>query len=564
MIRNSKRTLKKTLLTVCALILISSLLLCTVYASNSDPLVTRTVTDRDEKFPLSLDPVIDSASIRLLPSNSSVSDDMSETQALPLSLDASQYVNTIIAPPSFTVDHDMLEVGLQISMKEAFDHGYSYKLQVHRDGEFLINDTYNADDKISICHLEYNQPYSITVSIEDENKFTEYVGTFFYGIDFDNSVFISMQYSTLETFKNQTQYVGHVNESEYNNTTASADTCQWGQTFIGSLSNSSDIDFIKLENPDNKFRRINAVLKNESNTSMYFRFYYGSESKQIGIGFVEPNSCNYVSLYIPDTLSGTYYVKVTDKSGNASNSAYRFNANLGSAKVWYSQFGGYAGGIHYWNTEFLDQMSFTNASNKKFVNNTNSNSVFGGTGCALASAAMIFRNYGNKSVATMTDIRTGQVGNLMADPFTVYMANNGMTTFPYTSTSSGYSTTASANVAMQSWSGIGKKFGFSGCSLNNYSNSDAQTVKTQIRSLLYQNNWGVVLWFKLGSRRHYLVAVGYENDASGNVKDIIVCDPYTINPSMGDNVPFANSISANRTDATPYTWANLAAYNIFN
>ena len=77
MIRNSKRTLKKTLLTVCALILISSLLLCTVYASSSAPLVTRTVTDRDEKFPLSLDPVIDSASIRLLPSNSSVSDDMS-------------------------------------------------------------------------------------------------------------------------------------------------------------------------------------------------------------------------------------------------------------------------------------------------------------------------------------------------------------------------------------------------------------------------------------------------------------------------------------------------------
>lgn len=562
MFRKSKHSLQKALLTVCALFLIASLLFSTAYAS-PNPLAVRTVTDWDENFPLSLDPVIDPDSIRLLPSSSTISDDATLLQpsTAPISLDASQYVSTTIAPTAFTVDTEMLDVSLRISLKEAFDYGNSYTLKIHRDGEFLVNDVYHADDVIVTDRLAYNEPYTIDLEVEDDDKITEYVGTFFYGIDFDNTVFVSMQYSTLESFKNQAQYVGHVTESESNNTVATADTCQWGQTFRGTLSNSSDIDFIKLVNPDNKFRRINAVLRNESNTTMYFRVYYGSESKQIGISIVSPNSCDYLSLFIPDTLSGNYYFKVTDKDGNASNSAYRFNANLGSAKVWYSQFGGYAGGIHYWNTELLDQISF---SGKPFVNNSGTNSVLGGTGCALASAAMVFRNYGYTSKATMTDIRTGQVGNLMADPFTVYMANNGMTTLPYTTSSSGYSTTASTNVSMKSWSGIGKSFNFSGCTLTNYSNSDAQTVKNQIRSLLYQNNWGVVLWFKLGTRSHYLVAVGYENDASGNVKDIIVCDPYTLDPSRGDNVLFANSISANRTDGqTSYTWANLAAYNIF-
>lgn len=220
-------------------------------------------------------------------------------------------------------------------------------------------------------------------------------------------------------------------------------------------------------------------------------------------------------------ISKSFKVKVVDRD----------------AFTWYSQNNVYTSD---WDaTQLLPLKFYANSSTRKFAVDSKEpggNNCWMDQGCGNSAVAMVLNNMG--AVKTKGyDFRSGQEGNLIADPYTVALANSGN----YGPTSA--STTLRGNPIWMAWAYVAEQF-----------NVDGKTVKatklyyptrTKIKNILAEHPEGVVVQVEKGVKNHYLVfaeCINPEEKVNSKLQ-FMVCDSAAYLPANGDFVPFERSTS---------------------
>ena len=157
-------------------------------------------------------------------------------------------------------------------------------------------------------------------------------------------------------------------------------------------------------------------------------------------------------------------------------------------------------------------------------------------GCTLCSCAMVLNNLG----ATLTkgyDLRSGQEGNLPADPYTVALANTG-----------NYGVDSieermTGNPVYVKWARIASRFTVDGEEIG--FKKYYSPTKILIKSLIEKHPAGVIIGFQKGTSTHYMVAAGLTdpNETVSSKISFIVYDPSAYVQEKGDGVPLSDTYS---------------------
>lgn len=532
---------KKLFASLLAIVLVVSSFLMVVYGSVEMP-NTSSSTDTDEDFPLDIQPVIAPDSVRYLPVeqplNSSYSFD-------PLQPD--EGVGEIERPATY-LDREMLSVGLSAALKSDYDYD-SFELSLKEENTEIAGGTYPANQPVTVDEIELAKVYDITVKLTSSSSIEIYIGKLFCEIDIDNTVFVNVQYSHM-TLPGEVQTRANVttkNEIESNNTLSTATHVAAGQTVKGTISSFSDVDFFRYP-VTAASASIEIAVSNNSSSPLSITLYYYTTSTVVRTFSVVAYGNNYLS--IPSSSNnrsaGIFYVKVAPTSFSSAGNYY-LNFNFTNAKTWYSQHSGNIGGVNYWNTEKLDNLYFSDYDEKELpfiTNQTDNNNKVDvmDTGCFITCSAMVLRNKGKRRYCK--DFRTGFLGAMYADPFTVMLANvnkSGSEITQNPSTGNYNLPGVTGNPVYTNLQTIATNFS---CTRTNttLTGMDAQKAAT-IANLLSSHPEGVIVTF---NGAHYVVIVGDRGSSYPPANRFIVCDPGTIDPAKGNNVVFSNSHSAHR------------------
>lgn len=192
----------------------------------------------------------------------------------------------------------------------------------------------------------------------------------------------------------------------------------------------------------------------------------------------------------------------------------------------------------YWNGSALSGIYFSAGVTKRYaVDRYNRNADWMDEGCALTAHAIALRNMG----ATMTegyDFRSGQTGNLPADPYTVSLANSGN----YGAASA--NATLYGNPIYVNHNLIATRFRLNGKALT-CTQTYAPSLK-QIKEALDVHPEGVIVgMYHRTYQSHYLLFTKCVNPEETNPYNykFIVCDPAAYTMSQGDNIPFEQCYS---------------------
>ena len=209
------------------------------------------------------------------------------------------------------------------------------------------------------------------------------------------------------------------------------------------------------------------------------------------------------------------------------------------AFTWYSQNNIYTSD---WDATSLKYLYFREPSTgikKKFAidsKETGGNNCWIDEGCGNCSVAMVLNNMG--AVKTNGyDFRSGQIGSLIADPYTVGLANSGAFGTENTTT------TLSGNPIYMRWSYVAEQFNVDGKKviLNKVYSPSAAKIKT----ILANHPEGVIVQLSTSTKNHYIVfteCLNPDERTSSKIK-FLVCDSAAYNPENGDNIQFEKSTS---------------------
>lgn len=566
--------MKKHFRRILSVVLTLALILCisqtAAFATTGLP-DTRSATTYEKDFPLNLTPIVDPDSVRYIP----VTGEDQASTILPTGTNMIAQIDGLLTR-DMELDQEMLSVGLAISLKEEFSEYESFELSVSTDEGLILHETYSFSETTIIPKIS-SRLHQFYVCLSNSEQILEFFGNFSYDVNESNEVFLSMDYETTRTSLTSVQAIPQYNETESNNSFTTANQFYWGRTINGTLSSSSDADYFKavnnntLPNGTSKiYRWIRVAAKSnctDTQSTYAIRIYHqptGSSTRTlVSTMLVWGQGSKMFSVPIVSYGAGTYYICVSPQSNTSSfsNSSYTLFATLSDASSWYSQLSGYdctnygpssTGVIHYWNTEKIDSLTCTKfqySSSEQisavFVgNNTGSNrkgSVMR-TGCYIACAAMLLRNKNYSSSKTMYDFRTGIRGNLDADPFTVFLANNNMNG-ELGSNFTTSSITRSVNVSFTP-ANINSYFGCNLAYENVANNLNGRSRTDYFRNILYYHSEGFIAIYSDG---HAVVVSDYvgptgiiSNDSAINTS-FTVCDPFTVTANKGCNVLQSNS-----------------------
>ncbi|NLK39075.1 MAG: Ig domain-containing protein [Clostridiales bacterium] len=224
---------------------------------------------------------------------------------------------------------------------------------------------------------------------------------------------------------------------------------------------------------------------------------------------------------------------ITATVGDLSTSC-KINVSDVTAYTWYSQHNANDGG---WNARALKDLYFRAGVTKPFiVDRYNNNADWMDEGCYVASLAMVLNNLG----ARMTegyDFRTGQNGNLIADPYTVALANS------YNKGSvTGKEILYNNPIYVIDYLVL-SRFNVKGKALTDQKNF--YVTKQAIKDALDKNPEGVIIRMNRGKDSHFLVFTKCINpdEKNPNKYEFLVCDPAAYTPGEGAHVRFEDSIS---------------------
>ncbi|MGM9642657.1 MAG: hypothetical protein ACI3XI_05560 [Eubacteriales bacterium] len=158
-------------------------------------------------------------------------------------------------------------------------------------------------------------------------------------------------------------------------------------------------------------------------------------------------------------------------------------------------------------------------------------------GCGNAAMAMILNNLGAVKT-TGYDFRSGQTDNLVADPYTVALANTGN----YGATDA--NSVLTSNPIYMRWDYVARQFSLDGKTLT-LKREFWGVTRSRIRDLLEEHPEGVLVQVQRGEKNHYLVfteCVNPDEKVNSYLK-FMVCDSAAYKPENGDYVPFEQSTS---------------------
>ena len=224
-----------------------------------------------------------------------------------------------------------------------------------------------------------------------------------------------------------------------------------------------------------------------------------------------------------DGVSASFTVQVVDRDGF----------------TWYSQNNVYTSDWDATQLLFLYFRDPSTGSKRKFAVDSKEpggNSCWMDQGCGNASVAMVLNNMGAVKTEGY-DFRSGQNGNLIADPYTVGLANAGAFGAD-TSTS-----TLRGNPIYMRWAYVAEQFSIDGKPLKLTKVYSPSTTK--IKGILEEHPEGVIVQLSTSTKNHYIVftkCVNPEEKTSSKLK-FMVCDSAAYLPQNGDNVLFEESTS---------------------
>ena len=204
------------------------------------------------------------------------------------------------------------------------------------------------------------------------------------------------------------------NEVEPNNTRSDAMLINQDDTVSGYISSSSDVDYYKIIASGSGM--LNVWLGYIPSGENYDLYVYNGSGTLVGKSQKTSGTQESVSN-IPIIMGSTYYFAVRGFGGSYSTtSAYKIRCRiLMSPYTGYSQTSPENSATPF-STTNLDKLY----SNNKTVSWL---SRFKSAGCVIASYAMILRNLRATTDNAQYDFRTGNTAKLVADPFTVMLAN---------------------------------------------------------------------------------------------------------------------------------------------
>lgn len=209
------------------------------------------------------------------------------------------------------------------------------------------------------------------------------------------------------------------------------------------------------------------------------------------------------------------------------------------AYTWYSQNNIYTSD---WDATQLKYLYFKDPSTgkkKKFAidsKETGGNNCWMDEGCGNCSVAMVLNNMG--AVKTKGyDFRSGQEGNLIADPYTVALANSGAFGSENTTL------TLSGNPIYMRWSYVAEQFNVNGKKV--ILNKVYSPSTSKIKTILADHPEGVIVQLSTSTKNHYIVFTECLNpdERSSSKLKFLVYDSAAYSPESGENVPFENSTS---------------------
>lgn len=192
-----------------------------------------------------------------------------------------------------------------------------------------------------------------------------------------------------------------------------------------------------------------------------------------------------------------------------------------------------------WNGSALSGIRFSSGGvRKKFAGVGYSNgSDWMDDGCFICANAMVLNNLG----ATLTngyDIRSGQSGNLPADPYTVALANSG------NNGATSRNAVLYGNPILVNLRNIASRFRVGGRTL--YTQTTNRVTPQAIKEALDKHPEGVIVYFSRASRNmtHYIVFTECVNpEAKPSEYRFIVSDSAASDAARGDHVPFEKCLS---------------------
>jgi len=226
-----------------------------------------------------------------------------------------------------------------------------------------------------------------------------------------------------------------------------------------------------------------------------------------------------------------------------------------AAYTWYSQKSTKNAG---WFTDPVKDLYLRTyyGSRKKFmIDGFNGKADWMDEGCKLCSEAMVLNNLGAK-LTEGYDLRYDKVNNLVADPFTVMLANT---------KSTGYnleSTRLANDPVLITHSLIDPRFNVDGKSVE-VETYWGRSLK-HIKELLDEHPEGVVVGMYLSYKDsyHYVVFTECLNpEANYWNYEFRACDPAAGTPDMGDNIPYKQTASYKLYN---YSYANIKSYSVYN
>lgn len=224
------------------------------------------------------------------------------------------------------------------------------------------------------------------------------------------------------------------------------------------------------------------------------------------------------------------------------------------AFTWYSQHNALTGG---WYAENMKDVIFNYGGERKalFVHGYETAPDWMDMGCKLCCEAMVLHNMG----ATLTngyDFRTNETDDLIADPYTVALANTG---------ASGVNVSGSYainNPIMVNNTLISPRFTVEGKAVSTQTFHGANL--RHIKELLETHPEGVIVGLINVPKdtTHFVVFTECLNpdDPYGNY-EFRVCDSAASIPTLGDNVPFKESISYR---SLGYGYGSIFIYSVYN
>ncbi len=509
-------------------------------------------------------------------------------------------MNQAILDPGETVPET---AQLKISMKEEYADTYCYmnhfsikedESTINENGEKalpLLSDTAVPADSTLTVDIVPDYSYNFSFETYTRTATIKYLGVFYTGYDWDGTFCVGVTYhkytdTTVETAATYAISNAMVSETEDNGTMAAADEMSLGAMAQGCMTSTSDHDYykfttisgqsgyvdIRMHNPD-LYSYVGPDLE-EGFVTDYDLVVRNSSGTIIGSSYNREGVADeYVRISVSENT--TYYIETVCYRENGSNETYIIETNYDQTFTWYTQMTSYCtspGEYYTWNSHNLDKMFFPQTDAEyaalPFINNSSIYNHQMSTGCNIAAVAMVLRNMNATMQGRdirMDDYESGYIGTLIADPYSVVLANAAITSDDIkkegdiwnvyhadsTDTDNTSPRVTDPFCLYDNFKRICRTFGETAPTVVSLSNTSEQQAIYDIEGALEAGNGGIILRLETtyddGSPKHHsivIVGINPNSTSSSSFEDrFLVCDSGTTFADKGDNVVFSSSYS---------------------